>query len=263
MATDLSPVTHVALEAKGVLRHGFFTREGGVSGGLYASLNTGLGSDDDRASVLENRRRVAAHLGYSLDRLAGCHQVHSSDVVTVTRATDLAKRSQADALVTAEAGIIITVQTADCGPVLFSDRETGVVGAAHAGWKGATGGVLENTVVAMEALGARRERICAVLGPTISQANYEVGAEFVERVTALDADHHRFFIPSSKTGHAMFDLPEFILAVLQKVGVSQAHWTGHCTYADEARFFSYRRTTHRSEPDYGRQMSAIMLTANG
>ena len=241
------------------LRHAFFTRQGGVSKGIYAGLNTGLGSDDDRDHVLENRRRVAAFFGVGVETLAGCHQVHSPDVATIETAAQASERVKADALVSKLAGVPLAIQTADCGPILFADPQARVVGAAHAGWKGATGGIIENTVAAMEALGADRQSINAVLGPTISQANYEVGPEFAERLTTLDADNHRYLVTSKRRGHFMFDLPAFVIAKLDESGVGNARWTGHCTYADEGRFFSYRRTTHRGEADYGRQTSSIML----
>ncbi|MEL6921571.1 MAG: peptidoglycan editing factor PgeF [Pseudomonadota bacterium] len=243
----------------GRLLHGFFTREGGVSKGIYRGLNTGLGSKDAHVDVLENRNRIAAHFGVPTTKVAGCFQVHSPDVVTVDDNTQLDERPQADALVTRTPDLVISIQTADCGPVLFADAEAGVIGAAHAGWKGATGGVLANTVQAMENLGAERTRITAVLGPTISQTNYEVGPEFVEHLHALNKENERYFAPSKNEGHVMFDLAAYIVEALADLGVSQASWTGHCTYADEDRFFSYRRTTHRKQPDYGRQMSAIML----
>ncbi|MEM1375910.1 MAG: peptidoglycan editing factor PgeF [Pseudomonadota bacterium] len=241
------------------IAHGFFTRVGGVSAGIYAGLNAGLGSNDQREVVLENRRRVTSYFGTDLSHLAGCHQVHSPDVVTVTSKSDLSERPKADAVVTATPGIILSVLTADCGPVLFADPGAGVVGAAHAGWKGATGGVLQNTIAAMEKLGAKRDQIIAVLGPTISQANYEVGPEFVDRLQGLDASNAAYFRPSPKPDHSMFNLPALIVSTLQGLEIAHATWTGHCTYADEDQFFSYRRTTHRSESDYGRQMSAIML----
>jgi len=245
--------------AAGAVRHGFFTRAGGVSEGIYRGLNVGLGSHDARENVLENRARVCRWFRVAPERLATVHQVHSPDVVTVDDGYDGA-RPAADALVTATPGLILGVLTADCGPILFCDPEARVVGAAHAGWKGALTGVLENTVAAMERLGARRERIVASLGPSIGGRNYEVGPEFVERFLAVDAGHARFFAPSQKPGHALFDLPGLTTERLRKAGVT-AENLDICTYPDEGRFFSYRRTTHRQEPDYGRQISAIMLTA--
>lgn len=243
------------------ITHGFFTREGGVSKGLYASLNIGLGSSDDRALVMENRGRVADRLGVARGRLALPYQVHSPNVWIVDAASDLTDPPRADAVVTTSPGLAIGVSTADCGPILFAEGEARIVGAAHAGWKGAIGGVLEATVAAMETLGAKRERIRAVLGPTISAKAYEVGPEFVDRFVAADAANARYFQPSIKPEHAMFDLPAYILARLAAAGIAQAENLDLCTYAEEARFFSYRRTTHRGEPDYGRLVSAIALSA--
>ncbi len=246
-----------ALSAAGIL-HGYFTRAGGVSEGpLYRGLNVGLGSHDSREAVHENRRRVAAWFGADPARLATVHQIHSPDVVTVDGTYDGA-RPEADALVTATPGLILGVLTADCGPILFADPEAGVIGAAHAGWKGAFGGVLEATVAAMEALGADRTRIAASLGPSISRRNYEVGQEFYDRFLAHDPDYVRFFTPATRAGHFMFDLPALTVKRLTDAGVA-ADNLDICTYPDEDRFFSYRRTTHRAEPDYGRQISAIMI----
>lgn len=242
------------------IAHGFFTRDGGVSEGLYASLNVGLGSADARDAVIENRARVARALGVADHALAMPYQIHSPDVVVVEEPWPHGEGSRADAVVTSRPGLAVGVATADCGPILFADAEGRAVGAAHAGWKGAFGGVIEATVAAMEALGARRGDIVAVLGPTISAEAYEVGPEFVERFTAEDPGHARFFRPSEKAGHAMFDLPAFILMRLAASGVGRAENLALCTYADEERFFSYRRTTHRREPDYGRLVSAIALT---
>ncbi|MCF3640735.1 peptidoglycan editing factor PgeF [Rhizobium sp. TRM95111] len=254
----LSPVLSPLLEAAGgsAIRHGYFSRAGGVSQGLYAGLNVGLGSADDRARVLENRARVARWFGAAPEALATVHQVHSPDVFTLSGAYD-GTRPAADALVTATPGIVLGVLSADCGPVLFVDPEAGVIGAAHAGWKGALGGVLENAIEAMEALGAARSRIRACLGPSISGRHYEVGSEFVARFVGTNPDHAGFFRPSPREGHAMFDLPGLSIARLTAAGV-EAENLDICTYADES-YFSYRRTTHRAEPDYGRQISAIMI----
>lgn len=245
------------------IAHGYFTREGGVSEGLYGSLNVGLGSKDDRAAVLENRARVATALGVAGDRLAMPYQVHSPDVAVVDELWVPGEGPKVDAVVTAREGIAIGVATADCGPILFADAEARVIGAAHAGWQGAFKGVIAATVAAMEGLGARRGRITAVLGPTISAAAYEVGPEFVERFVAADSAFSRFFAPSGRAGHAMFDLPAFVGLRLAEAGVGVAGDVALCTYADEARFFSYRRTTHRGEPDYGRLVSAIALSPIG
>ncbi|MDK9695012.1 MAG: peptidoglycan editing factor PgeF [Siculibacillus sp.] len=243
------------------IAHGFFTRDGGVSEGLYASLNVGLGSKDARDAVIENRARVARALGVEDRALAMPYQVHSPDVVVVEDPWPHGEGPHADAVVTGRSGLAVGVATADCGPILFADRGGRAVGAAHAGWKGAIGGVIEATVAAMEGLGARRSDIVAVLGPTISAAAYEVGPEFVARFLAEAPDHARFFVPSARAGHAMFDLPAFIMLRLAEASVGRAENLALCTYSDEDRFFSYRRTTHREEPDYGRLVSAIALTA--
>jgi YfiH family protein len=248
-----------ALAALPGIAHGFFTRDGGVSDGLYASLNVGLGSRDLRDAVIENRARVARALGVEDRALAMPYQVHSPDVVVVEEPWPHGEGPHADAVVTARAGLAVGVATADCGPILFADARGRAVGAAHAGWKGAIGGVIEATIAAMEGLGAVRSDIVAVLGPTISAEAYEVGPEFVERFVGEDGAHARFFRPSDRPGHAMFDLPAFIVMRLERAGVGRAENLALCTYADEDRFFSYRRTTHRAEPDYGRLVSAIAL----
>lgn len=251
------PVISEALEGASGIRHGFFTRAGGVSSGIYKGLNVGLGSSDDQASVIENRRRVMDWLGVQPGFLATPYQVHSPDVVVVSSPFE-GERPKVDAVVTNTPGLAIGVHTADCGPILFADAEARVIGAAHAGWKGALGGVLENTIAAMETLGARRGAIIAVLGPSISQANYEVGAEFVARFSESHRDAGRWFRPSVKPGHSMFDLPAYTVERLRLAGVAGTA-LGLCTYADEDNYYSYRRTTHRVEPDYGRQVSAIVL----
>jgi len=240
------------------VRHGFFTREGGVSQGLYESLNIGLGSNDDPLRVGENRARIAAAVGVVPENLVFPHQVHSPDVAVIDAAWEPGAKARVDAVVTATAGLAVAVSTADCGPVLFADAEAGVVGAAHAGWKGAIGGVLENTLKAMEGLGADRSRIRAVLGPTISQPSYEVGPEFVTRFVAEDAANQRFFADAERPGHKFFDLPAYIMQRLRAAGVI-ASALGLCTYLDEARFYSFRRATHRGEADYGRLASVIAL----
>ena len=245
-----------ALDDRGIT-HGFFTRQGGVSEGLYAGLNVGLGSKDEPHRIRENRARVAGWFGEDLDSLATLYQVHSPDVVVVDGPVS-GERPEADGHVTNRPGVVLGVLTADCGPVLFADADAGVIGAAHAGWKGAFDGVLENTIAEMEKLGARRENIVASLGPSIAQRNYEVGPEFYERFLDRSPDWARFFAPSHKEGHHLFDLPSLTVSRLAAAGV-QAENLDICTYADEDRFFSFRRTTHRKEPDYGRQISAIML----
>jgi YfiH family protein len=241
------------------IAHAFFTRQGGVSEGVYASLNGGLGSRDERACVVENRARMAAALGIARDRFATVYQVHSPDVVVVDADWDQAARPKADALVTRQVSLAIAVSTADCGPVLFADAKAGVIGAAHAGWKGALAGVIESTVAAMEERGARRADITAALGPTISQANYEVGAEFVARFIEADENNARFFQPSSFGGQALFDLPGYIAERCRAAGIGGFEDIRRCTYADEELFYSYRRTTHRHESDYGRHLAAIAL----
>ena len=238
------------------LRHGFFTRRGGASSGVFAGLNCGPGSSDQSEIVTINRARVAQAMAVEPARLVTVHQVHSADVVAVDG--PLAERPRADAMVTATPGIALGVLTADCQPVLFADTETGVIGAAHAGWRGALDGVLEATVAAMEGLGARRDRITAVIGPSISQAAYEVGPEFLEDFMAEDPAYSRFFA-NGENGRYQFDLPGFGLHCLRRAGVSDAEWTRHCTYSDAARFYSYRRATHAGEADYGRLISVIRL----
>ncbi|TPI44793.1 peptidoglycan editing factor PgeF [Mesorhizobium sp. B2-9-1] len=255
--TRPDPVRSPLLEKAQGMRHGYFTRIGGVSDGIYRGLNIGTGSSDDQTLVAENRRRVAAWMGVPADHLLTAHQIHSSDVV-VARQPFAGPRPKADAIVTDRPGIAIGASTADCGPVLFADAEARVIGAAHAGWKGAFTGVLENTVAAMESLGASRERIVAVLGPSIGPDNYEVGPEFVARFVEADAGNHRYFRPSRTAGHSMFDLNRYTVDRLRKAGVT-AEGLGRCTYAEEDLFYSYRRTTHRKEADYGRQVSAIVL----
>lgn len=248
-----------ALGALPGVRHAFFTRRGGVSEGLYAGLNGGVGSADARESVLENRRRMAAHFDLPADRFVSLYQVHSADVVTVDAPIPLDARPQADAMVTDRPGILLGVASADCGPLLFADPHAGVVGAAHAGWKGAFTGVLEATLARMEELGAERARVTVALGPTISRAAYEVGPEFVARFRAADPALERFFTPSERPGHAYFDLPAFIGARAREAGVGAFEDLALCTYADPERFYSFRRTTHRGEADYGRLIAAIAL----
>jgi polyphenol oxidase len=254
-----SPLLHPALDLPRI-RHAFFTREGGVSNGIYASLNGGQGSADDPGRVRENRRRMADLMGVHRERFVTCYQVHSPDVVKVKEPWTRETAPKADAMVTAERGLAIAVSTADCGPVLFADSAAGVIGAAHAGWKGAFTGVLEATLAAMERLGASRSSTVAVLGPMISRAQYEVGPEFVERFVSADKANGVFFAASEKPGHSMFDLPAYIAARLDAAGIGAFHDMALCTYGDEGRFFSYRRSTHRGEPDYGRLLHAIALS---
>ena len=263
----IDPVTAQALDATKIVtapalggtRHGFLGRQGGVSGGIYASLNCGLGSDDDRAAVVENRTRAVAAVapGASLVTL---HQVHSPTVVTVTEPFADDARPHADGMATDRPGLALAILAADCAPVLFADVEAGVIGAAHAGWRPALNGVLPATVEAMIALGARRERIAAAIGPAIGKRSYEVDDGFRARFLADDEGHERFFTPG-RPGHHQFDLEGFIVARLAAVGLTRIEALGLDTYADPARWFSYRRTTHAREPDYGRQVSMIALDA--
>jgi hypothetical protein len=244
------------------LRHAFFSRDGGVSSGIYASLNGGLGSSDVPANVHENRRRIAEQIGVAPEHLLSLHQTHSPDVVVASdrwqSSWQGSSRPRGDAVVTRVEGLAIGVTTADCGPILFADPNARVIGAAHAGWKGALTGVLEATVAAMEKLGAERNGIVAAIGPLIRQPSYEVGAEFIERFVEADAENAVFFLPAEREGHAMFDLGGFIRMRLENAGVLMIDDTGIDTYTDQ-RFFSYRRAVHRKEPDYGRHVHAIAL----
>jgi len=247
-----------ALVALPGIAHAFFTRAGGVSEGIYASLNGGRGSKDSPDLVRENRRRMAEALGVEDGRLATPHQVHSATALHTDHAWPTGEAPQADAVVVTVRGLAAGIATADCGPVLFADAEARVVAAAHAGWHGALGGVLEATIVEMESRGARRDRIHAVLGPCIRQESYEVGADFRERFSARDAAYDRFFT-DGKPGHFQFDLGGFVAARLKAAGVGAVEDLGLDTYADETRFFSYRRATHKKEADYGRLIAAIAL----
>jgi purine-nucleoside/S-methyl-5'-thioadenosine phosphorylase / adenosine deaminase len=241
------------------IRHAFFTRDGGVSDGFYASLNAGLGSRDAPERVAENRARMAAALGVAPDRFVTAYQVHSPNVVVATEPWSRADAPRADAVVTRVPALAVGVTTADCGPLLLADREAGVVGAAHAGWRGALTGVAEATVDAMETLGASRRRIVVALGPMIRQPNYEVGGDLIDRFLAADPSNDRFFRPATRSGHALFDLAGYVAARLTRAGIARVDDLGVCTYAEPARFFSFRRTTHRGEPDYGRHVNAIVL----
>jgi YfiH family protein len=240
------------------LRHAFFTREGGVSDGVYAGLNGGLGSNDDPERVRENRRRMAEHMGVAPAQLLSVHQIHSPDAIVATGPWEGPARPKADAIVTANPGLAISVTAADCGPVLLVDPNARVIGAAHAGWKGALTGIVESTIEAMEKLGAERGHMLAAIGPLIRQHSYEVGGEFVERFLDADADSAMHFIPSRRDGRAMFDLAGFIRTRLENAGVLMIDDLGIDTYSDE-RCYSYRRSVHRKEPDYGRQVHAIAL----
>jgi YfiH family protein len=242
------------------IRHAFFTRQGGVSDGVYASLNGGVGSNDAPEKVRENRARMAAALGVPAERLLTAYQIHSPDVVEVDKPWPHDMRPRADAMVTRTPGLALGITTADCAPLLFADAEAGVIGAAHAGWRGAFTGVIEATLAAMQRLGAERQRVSVALGPTIRQENYEVGPEFVARFVAAEPDNERFFRPSARQGHAMFDLPGYIRHRLTRAGVTNVEDLGRCTCAEPDRFYSYRRMSLGGEPDYGRHVNAIVLT---
>jgi len=241
------------------IRHAFFTRFGGVSQGVYSSLNGGVGSRDAPEKIAENRARMAAALGVTAERFVTPFQIHSPDVVVAKEPWTPESRPRADAIVTQVPRLAVGVSTADCGPLLFADSEAGVIGAAHAGWRGALLGVIEATVASMERLGAKRARIAAALGPTIRQSNYEVGPEFVEQFLAADPANIRFFEPSQRESHAMFDLCGYIAQRVERAGLKQLEDLGLCTYEEPERFYSYRRSTHRDEHDYGRHINAIVL----
>jgi YfiH family protein len=238
-------------------RHGFFTRRGGASSGVFHGLNCGPGSTDQSDIVQINRERVAHAMGLNLPQLKSVSQVHSADVFVVDD-PDADTKPSADAMVTKLPDVALSILTADCQPVLFADRENGVIGAAHAGWRGTLDGVLEATVDAMVSLGAERGAITAVIGPTISQRAYEVGPEFLDDIMMEDIDNTRFFARGNGDRY-MFDLPAYGLHRLRRSGIAQAEWTRHCTYSDPDRFFSYRRSTHAKEADYGRLISAIRM----
>lgn len=255
----LSPIEGVAFSELPGIRHGFFNRVGGVSKGLYRGLNAGFNSLDRSEDVAENRRRVADHLGLGPNRLVSPLQVHGIEVVTLTNPWPDSAPPEADAVVTAESGVAIGVATADCAPVLFAEPGAGVIGAAHAGWRGALEGVLPATLAAMQRLGADPAKITAVIGPTISQRHYEVSADFRARFLAADPAFDAFFATGARPGHFQFDLPGFILARLNALGVGTVVDLSLCTYEEEDWFYSYRRATHRSEADHGRQISAIAL----
>ncbi len=241
------------------IRHGFFTREGGVSGGIYASRNCGLGSDDDRAAVIENRARTAADLGIAPERLITPRQAHTPNVAVTSEPWPADQPPEADAIVTSAPGLAVGVLAADCAPVLFADPQARVVGAAHAGWRGALGGVLEATISEMEGLGAQRERIHAAIGPTISSEVYEVGPEFKAAFLAQAPDNDALFHIPSGGERPHFDLPAFALARLRAAGLRHVTDLALCTFRNESLFFSYRRAQRREEPDYGRQISAILI----
>jgi YfiH family protein len=241
------------------IRHAFFTRAGGVSEGVYASLNAGVGSEDVPVNVAENRARMAAAMGVPSQRFLTCYQIHSPQAVVAIEPWEADARPRADAIVTAVPGLAIGVSTADCGPVLFADGDAGVIGAAHAGWRGALAGVTDTTIATMERLGATRGRIVAAVGPMIRQANYETGPDLRDRFIAADAANARFFRPAAREAHFMFDLAGYVVARLAAAGVGTIEDVDACTYADAERFYSYRRMTHRGEADYGRHVNAIVL----
>jgi polyphenol oxidase len=248
-----------ALAGLAGIRHAFFTRAGGVSAGVYASLNAGVGSRDAPQNVAANRARMAAALGVAPERLLTCHQVHSPDAIVVTEPWGAGARPRADAMATAIPGLALGVSTADCGPVLLADPAARVIGAAHAGWRGALAGVTDAAVAAMERLGAVRARIVAAIGPMIRQPNYETGLDLKEQFIAADAANARFFLPGAREGYFMFDLAGYVAARLAAAGVGTVEDVGACTYADAQSFFSFRRMTHRREADYGRHLNAIVL----
>ncbi|MCR9256410.1 MAG: peptidoglycan editing factor PgeF [Alphaproteobacteria bacterium] len=244
---------------EGRIRHAFYTRRGGVSGGIYNSLNCGIGSRDDPDKVRSNRARTLAALDLPPDALATCRQIHSATCVTVTGPVADADRTEADALVTNTPGVALGVLTADCAPVLLVDPGAGVIGAAHAGWKGALTGIIDAAIDAMTDLGATPGNIQAAIGPAIGPASYEVGPEFPGRFIDMDPENARFFTSAGPSGKRLFDLPGFVAKALREAGVADVFPSPHDTYREEAEFFSYRRATHRREPDYGRSLSLITL----
>jgi hypothetical protein len=260
MTDSPHPIVAPRLTALDGIRHGFFTRHGGVSTGIYGSLNCGLGSQDDTARVTENRARVARHLGAASHSIVTAHQYHSRDVAIAATVWDRAEMPRADAIVTATPGLVVGVLAADCAPVLFADAHARVIGAAHAGWRGALDGILEQTVAAMVGLGARSDRIHAALGPCIGPASYEVGPEFEARFVEADAANARYFSrPEEPSGRPHFDLPRFVVDRLGRLDLASVENVTRCTLANESLLFSYRGSQRRKHPDYGRQISAIVL----
>ena len=246
------------LAALNGIEHGFFTRAGGVSQGIYQGLNVGLGSADDRQNVLQNRALAAKELGLDPHALVSLYQVHSADALIIDGPFE-GDAPKADGLATTTPDLGLSALSADCGQILFADEKARVVGACHAGWKGAIGGIIEATLTEMEALGAKRSHIHAALGPCLSQANYQVGLEFLEKFLAETPENERFFAPSTSPDKRQFDLPAYIESRLNRHGLASVWIANICTYADENRFFSYRRATHRQESDYGRLLSLIKL----
>lgn len=259
MGTELEPLEAPSLSGLEGIRHGFFTRHGGVSSGIYASLNCGHGSDDDAQAVAENRKRVCRHLGGKGDACLTVHQIHSATAFVADALIPRDALPKADAVVTRTPGLVVGALAADCAPVLFADPVARVVAAAHAGWRGAVGGILEATVEAMEATGAQRARIVAAVGPCISLAAYEVGPEFEADLLARNPENARFFATVTPGGRAHFDLSAYAFARLEALGLHHCDRIKACTQADDSRFFSYRRSKRLSQPDYGRQISAIVV----
>lgn len=253
-------ITLAALAAAPTVRHAFFTRDGGVSGGIFASLNCGFGSKDEPANVIRNRAIAMSGLGLDGSALVTCQQIHSATVLTVERPWDAGAAPRADGMVTGMRGVALGVLAADCAPILFADAEAGVVGAAHGGWRGSLTGIAEATVAAMVALGARQARIRAGIGPCIAQPSYEVGSEFRDRFAAADQASARFFVPGQREGKLLFDLPGYIAHRLGALGLAAVEWVGGDTAAEPERFFSYRRACWRGEDDYGRGLAAIALS---
>ncbi len=254
-----NPILAETFTEIGCVRHGFFTREGGVSGGIYASLNCGLGSEDAREAVIQNRARVARHLGAKQRDVVTVHQAHTATAIVVDGPIPRDALPKADAVVTAKRGLVIGALAADCAPVLFADPGAGIVAAAHAGWRGAVAGILDATVGAMVGEGAERSRICAAIGPCINQAAYEVGADFEAELLALDPANARFFVRPAAGAKPLFDLPGYVAARLERLRIGSIERRSDCTSANESRYFSYRRSRRLGEPDYGRQISAIVV----
>jgi polyphenol oxidase len=257
--TSLSPITAACLTAVPGIAHGFFTRAGGVSTGIYAGLNCGFGSNDSQANVAENRARVAHHLSSGATTILTVHQVHSAIAIIADEDIPRSDLPKADGVVTTTPGLVLGALAADCAPVLFADAKAGVIGAAHAGWRGATGGIVESTVAAMEKLGAKRANIAACVGPCINQPSYEVGADFEAILVARDTANTAFFARIGSNPKPHFDLPGFVMAQLAAAHLGTIERQTPCTYKNESQFFSFRRTTHRKQADYGRQISAIVL----
>lgn len=258
MSDALAPLASPLLSGLPGIRHAFFTRQGGVSAGLYSSLNVGRGSKDEAADVMENRRRAAAWFGVEPGSLLTCYQIHSPTVLIADHPWG-DERPQGDGAATLTPGLVCGALSADCAPVLLADPKARIVAAVHAGWRGALAGAAESAVEAMAALGADRGAILAAVGPCIGPKSYEVGEDFLRAFTDKDAAHEGFFAPGAAADKRLFDLPGFVLSRLAAAGVGRAEWTGHDTYADEALFFSNRRAVHRGEGDYGRLLSAIAL----